>query len=323
MDKNKFKVFDLIEEDLLLVEQVMLEKHPASHPDIETALHHLLSSGGKRVRPAVLILFARMFNASREQAASMAAAIELLHNATLVHDDFIDGALLRRGAPTLNAHWSPGATVLTGDYIFAKAAHLASVSGSIDHMRLFARALMTIVVGEVSQLFPKNGHEMESLYYERIHAKTASLFTLSSEVGARLGTIPEDLIENVRTYGTSIGEAFQIIDDILDFSSEVEKLGKPVGEDLRRGIITLPAIYYFESHGDDQSACTFLSQKELPEPEMDGLISAIQKSDSLSLAYKQARNIANRGIESLSRLPDVPEKDALIDLANYIVDRCN
>ncbi len=323
MDKSKLKAFELIEEELLLVEQVMLEKHPDSHPDIEAALKHLLFAGGKRVRPSVLILFARMFNAPIEQAASMAAAIELLHNATLVHDDFIDGALLRRGIPTLNSHWSPGATVLTGDYIFAKAAHLASVSGDIEQMRLFARALMTIVVGEVSQLFPKNGHKMESLYYERIHAKTASLFTLSSEVGARLGNVPDELVENARTYGCCIGKAFQIIDDIFDFSSEVERLGKPVGEDLRRGIITLPAIYYFESHPEDQAARTFLEQKDLPEPEMNKLINAIQESDALTMAHEQARKFASQGIESLSMLPQVPEKEALIELADYIVDRSN
>lgn len=321
MNKITFKVFQSIEKELALVEETMQQPHQESHPDIEAALQHLLKAGGKRVRPALVILFGRMFDAPLEPMVNMAAAIELLHNATLVHDDFIDESLLRRGLPTLNAHWSPGATVLTGDYIFAKAAHLASEGGTIELMRLFASSLMTIVAGEVSQLFSSNGHSLETIYFKRIHAKTAALFTLSCEIGSRLGSVPDNLLPPIRTFGSNIGNAFQIIDDILDFSASSAALGKPVGGDLRRGIVTLPAIYFFESSPDSPAVRAILDHQDLADPDMNELVNAIRNSDALMRSRERASALVDEGVSAISLLPACQEKDALIELAAFIANR--
>ncbi|MBN1264079.1 MAG: polyprenyl synthetase family protein [Anaerolineales bacterium] len=321
MNKTSINVFNLLESELSLVDRAMRQEYQDTHPDIEAALNHLLDAGGKRVRPTLLILFGKMFDAPLDRSTTMAAAIELLHNATLVHDDFIDGSLLRRGIPTLNAQWSSGATVLTGDYIFAKAAHLASISGSIEHMQLFSKALMTIVVGEVSQLFSVNGQTLESMYYDRIYAKTAALFTLACEVGALLGNASEETVSAVRAYGTAVGCAFQIIDDMLDFSSAADTLGKPVGGDLQRGIITLPAIYYFADFPNQAGVNDILNHKNIPGQTMLDLIEAIRSSDAIERTHARAREFISEGIQALSEFPSGLEKDALIDLAYFVTDR--
>jgi geranylgeranyl pyrophosphate synthase len=321
MNKTSFNVFSIIENELSLVDQAMRQEYNDSHPDIEAALNHLLDAGGKRLRPALLILFGRIFSAPYDRCITMGAAIELLHNATLVHDDFIDGSLLRRGIPTLNSHWSAGATVLTGDYIFAKAAHLASNAGSIEHMQLFSKALMTIVVGEVSQLFSINGQSLESVYYDRIYAKTAALFTLACEIGTTLGNASAEIVEASRAYGTAVGSAFQIIDDMLDFSSAADKLGKPVGGDLLRGIITLPAIYFFKDNPDKPGVDQIIRKKDVSDQTVVELIEAIRSSNAIERTHIRARDFIQEGIQALSILPPSLEKDALVDLAYFVADR--
>ena len=162
-----------IQERLQQVEQVMLSQAEQHHPDLGAALEHLLSSGGKRIRPAVALLTGGMLDGDPDRLVKLGAAIELLHTATLVHDDLIDGALLRRGIVTLNAQWSPAATVLTGDFIFARAAKLAAETDSVPVMRLFAETLATIVNGELTQMFTSRGLASREDYLKRIYAKTA------------------------------------------------------------------------------------------------------------------------------------------------------
>ena len=158
------------------------------HPDLRAALDHLISSGGKRIRPTVTLLIGRILNGDESRLVTLAAAIELLHTATLVHDDLIDGSLLRRGIPTINSKWSPGATVLTGDFMFARAAKLASDTNSIPVMSLFSKTLATIVNGEITQLFSNRCNINREEYYQRIYAKTASLFEASACCAALIST---------------------------------------------------------------------------------------------------------------------------------------
>ena len=236
--------FDLVRPQLLAVETRMRQTTQAHHPALESALEHLLASGGKRIRPTVVLLAGDLLNAPRDRIVTLAAAIEMLHTATLVHDDLIDGALLRRGTPTLNAQWTAGATVLTGDYVFARAAHLAAQTGSLDVMEAFARTLMTIVNGELSQLFRSEGAQTLDDYHERIYAKTASLFELAAHGAAMLASAPAAEAEAMRSFGYNVGLAFQVVDDILDFVGQSTEIGKPVGSDLRHGIITLPVFLF-------------------------------------------------------------------------------
>jgi geranylgeranyl pyrophosphate synthase len=311
-----------VQEKIQEVEDLIRSQTDGYHPDLRLALDHLLSSGGKRIRPALILLTGRMLGASDASLITLAAAIELLHTATLVHDDLIDSALLRRGIPTLNSQWSPGATVLTGDFIFARAAKLAADTNSVEVMKLFAQTLSTIVNGEITQLFSSRCYIDRDKYYSRIYAKTASLFETSTSAAAMISPNQNQSLEAIRDFGHNIGMAFQIVDDILDFTGEQATIGKPVGSDLRQGLITLPTIIYIEDHPDD------LDIKYLPnghwspeESHLDQLIESIRSSNAISSAYFEAETFIRKGITRLQQLQLSEERQALEELAEYIVHR--
>lgn len=310
-----------IQERLLEVDAVMLAQADQHHPDLGAAMEHLLYSGGKRIRPAVALLTGSMLGGDQKRLITLGASIELLHTATLVHDDLIDGSLLRRGITTLNAQWSPAATVLTGDFIFARAAKLAAETDSVPVMRLFAETLATIVNGEITQLFTSKGLASKEDYLQRIHAKTASMFELATAAAALLSPVDEFLVEEVRLFGYDIGMAFQIVDDVLDFTGEQATVGKPVGSDLRQGLITLPALYYFESKPDDPDVSWVLSGKAYSDERMNRLVSSIRNSEAIERSLDEARTYVDCGLEILSRMVACEERDALVDLTNYIVRR--
>ncbi len=290
-------------------------------PDLNAALQHLLSSGGKRVRPAVALLSGRMLHGDWERLVTLSAAIELLHTATLVHDDLIDGSFLRRGIATLNSQWSPAATVLTGDYIFARAARLAAATDSVEVMRLFAETLATIVSGEITQLFSGRGNISRENYNQRIYAKTASMFELAAAAAALLSPVGPELVETMRGYGYSIGMAFQIVDDILDFTGEQATVGKPVASDLRQGLITLPALLYLNDFPDDRDMNQILDGNHIEEVVINRLISNIRESGAIHRALQEAERYVQRGLELLSVFPENSERQALEDLARYFVSR--
>lgn len=299
----------------------MRAQSDGNHPDLGAALDHLLSSGGKRVRPAVALLTGHMLGADPDRLITLAAAIELLHTATLVHDDLIDGALLRRGIPTLNSRWTPAATVLTGDFIFARAAKLAAETDSVEVMRLFAETLTTVVNGEITQMFSARGEIRREDYYQRIYAKTASMFELATCAAAVLSPEPEQNLEAVRSYGFSIGMAFQIVDDVLDFIGEQSTVGKPVASDLRQGLITLPTLNYFESHPDDPDIELILNENHYDEARLSRLVDAIRDSEAIRDALVEAQQFIDRALEALLCLPATIERQALEDLAEYILRR--
>lgn len=299
----------------------MLAQADQHHPDLGVALEHLLSSGGKRVRPAVALLTGSMLGGDLDRLVTLGAAIELLHTATLVHDDLIDGSILRRGITTLNAQWMPAATVLTGDFIFARAAKLAAETNSIPVMHLFAETLATIVNGEITQLFSSRGLVSKDDYLQRIHAKTASMFELATAAAALLSPVDHVMVEDFRTFGYDIGMAFQIVDDVLDFTGEQATVGKPVGSDLRQGLITLPALYYFEADQNDPDLEWLISGSRSTDDRMERLINSIRSSGAIEQSLQQARHYVDCGLEILQKLPESEERMALEDLANYIVRR--
>jgi geranylgeranyl pyrophosphate synthase len=313
--------FALVQEDLVRVEELMRSQADERQPDLNAALQHLLSSGGKRVRPAVALLSGRMLHGDWERLVTLSAAIELLHTATLVHDDLIDGSFLRRGIATLNSQWSPAATVLTGDYIFARAARLAAATDSVEVMRLFAETLATIVSGEITQLFSGRGNISRENYNQRIYAKTASMFELAAAAAALLSPVGPELVETMRGYGYSIGMAFQIVDDILDFTGEQATVGKPVASDLRQGLITLPALLYLNDFPDDRDMNQILDGNHIEEVVINRLISNIRESGAIHRALQEAERYVQRGLELLSVFPENSERQALEDLARYFVSR--
>lgn len=322
IDLTTVNFFTPVQELIPLVEARMRDQSRGHHVDLQAAMEHLLDAGGKRVRPIVCLLSGGMLGAGRERNITLAAAVELLHTATLVHDDMIDGALLRRGIPTLNASWSPAATILTGDFIFARAAKLAAETNSIEVMNLFAKTLSTIVNGEITQMFNGKGVASRENYFERIYAKTASMFELASSAPVFLAGFGEETYEGLRTYGYEIGMAFQIMDDILDFVSHESNLGKPVASDLRNGLVTLPALCHMELAAAQADALLALANGQLrQEAEIDELISSIRESGAIEMALDEASAFVERGLQALEGMPMGLERSGLEALARYVVSR--
>ena len=292
-----------------------------SHPDLRAALEHLLAAGGKRIRPTLGLLVGNMLGAPLEKLVTLGAAVELLHTATLVHDDLIDGSLLRRGMATLNARWSPPATVLTGDYLFARAAKLAAEADHLPLMKLFSETLATIVNGELTQMFTSRGLINRENYYKRIYAKTASLFEMTSRSAAMVSPASEETAEAMRDFGYQIGMAFQIVDDILDFTGDQNAVGKPLGSDLLNGLVTLPAIYYAEANPEDVDVVSLPNGGWTNNDNMTRLVDNIRASDASKKAMREAEQHVERALACLDSMEPCAERDALENLAKYIVDR--
>ncbi|MBM3125091.1 MAG: polyprenyl synthetase family protein [Chloroflexi bacterium] len=310
-----------IHQEIKLIEERMRSQAEESHPDLRAALDHLLAAGGKRVRPTLCLLVGNMLGAPLEKLICLGAAVELLHTATLVHDDLIDGALLRRGMPTLNARWSPPATVLTGDFLFARAAKLAAETNHLPLMKLFSETLATIVNGELTQMFGSRGLISRDNYYKRIYAKTASLFEMTSKASAMVSPTDEFTVETMRDFGYQLGMAFQIVDDILDFSGEQSAVGKPLGSDLLNGLITLPAIYFAEHNPEDPDVASLPNGGWTNVENMARLVDNIRASSCTKKAMIEAEGHIERALSMLESLEPCPERDALESLAKYIIDR--
>lgn len=302
-----------IQSGIEAVEKLMLTQADDYNGDLKSALSILLSSGGKRIRPRIILLLGNILKVNEETLITLASAIELLHTATLVHDDLIDGALLRRGVATLNSKWSAAATVLTGDFIFASAAYLAAKTNSIDVMKVFSTTLMTIVNGEVNQLFNSRCNTSKSDYYQRIYAKTASLFETSTHTTSILSSVSELDRDRMRRFGYELGMAFQIVDDVLDYSGSQAVVGKPVGGDLRQGLVTLPLLYFLVSNPQNEAVKELLLGNCIENDEtITSLIQAIISSSAIEQSLIEAEQFAKRALDLIADLPASPYKDELI-----------
>jgi len=314
--------FTSVQDQLRFVEgRIREQAGEEHHPDLRSALGHLLASGGKRIRPTLGLLVGNMLGAPEEKLITLGASVELLHTATLVHDDLIDGALLRRGMPTLNARWSPAATVLTGDFLFARAAKLAAETDHLPLMKLFAETLATIVNGELTHMFSARGVIERENYYQRIYAKTASLFEMASLAAAMVATEEEEMRGSMKIFGYEVGMAFQIVDDILDFTGEESAVGKPIGSDLLNGLVTLPAIYYAEANPNNEDILSLPKGGWNDTDRVQRLVDNIRQSEAIRQSMSEARQAVDRALKSLSDAPISPEREALENLAKFIVDR--
>jgi geranylgeranyl pyrophosphate synthase len=320
-DLNAVTFLSPVQEEIKLVEERMRTQADNTHSDLRAALEHLLAAGGKRIRPTISLLVGNMLGAPLDKLITLGAAVELLHTATLVHDDLIDGSLLRRGMATLNARWSPPATVLTGDFLFARAAITAAETDHLPLMKLFSETLATIVNGELTQMFTSRGLISRDNYYKRIYAKTASLFEMTSRAAAMVSPVDETVTESMRDFGYQIGMAFQIVDDILDFNGEQAAVGKPLGSDLHNGLVTLPAIYYAEANPNDPDILSLPNGGWTNTENMTRLVANIRASDSSKQAMREAEQHVERALARLSAMEPCAEREALENLARYIVDR--
>ncbi|HEX8229571.1 MAG TPA: polyprenyl synthetase family protein [Chloroflexia bacterium] len=310
--------------DIAGIDNLLRSISTLDNPLLNDMIEAIIAAGGKRLRPAILFMAARFNDYALERLLPMSAAIELLHTATLIHDDTIDEALVRRGLPTLNSLMDPGTTVLVGDYIFAKSAVLSTMGGKQRATRIFAESLVTICEGEIEQKFSTH-HVPRSIeqYYRRIYSKTAVLFAAAGELGAVLSDAPEEHVQSLRQYGKQVGMAFQIVDDILDFRSTTQQLGKPAGGDLRQGTVTLPTMYYLEtaSEAGREIVTRVIETEERTESLVEQAISLVNESGAVERAHSDAVRYVDEAKAALTMLPDVPIKQSLLDLADFVVKR--
>lgn len=312
---------DSIQQDLMKVEEHMLAQFMGNTSDLAGVITNLITNTGKRIRPTLTFLFGEMLETDKARTLDLAAAVEMLHTATLVHDDLLDGAELRRGATTINASWSPAAAVLAGDFVFAVAAKLAADTRSTAVMEMFATTLATIVNGEISYMFRNGSGPDRNAYYHWIEAKTASMFELATGSVALLSDADERIVGSSRQYGQSLGMAFQIVDDVLDFTGEQAILGKPVGHDLRQGVITLPVFHYLEICPDDPNLQAVISRNGHNELMINQLITSIQNSPAIESSLAEANRFVEQSLDALCELPDTPARKILEDMAINSVNR--
>jgi len=312
-----------VQKEMPRVEESIQTIARVEFPLLALILGEILKHTGKRIRPAITLLAGKFNNYDLDLLVPMATAVEVLHTATLIHDDMIDNSLLRRGNPTLNSVWDNGTTVLVGDYLFANSAELVSTTGNVRVMRLFAQTLMTICNGELRQIFSSgNWRETREDYYRRIARKTAGLFSMATESGAVLGGAPEEQVQALKNYGYNLGMAFQVVDDNLDFMGDEAKMGKPVGSDLLQGTLTLPAILFLE-HYPENNPIRRSWENGHEEESLREAIAQIRNSSIIEDSFSTAKDFCNRAMEALRILPNNACRRSLMELTEYVLERKN
>ena len=318
------QVFEPIGDDLREVEREFA-RHVQSQVDvIPTIGNYVKDSGGKRIRPAVLLMAARMAGYTGERAVRYASVIEFIHTATLVHDDIIDESELRRGREAAHTRWGNHLTVLFGDFLYLKSMSLALTHDNLDVVRLLCDVTLRIVEGEIYQL-TKNGvvDLSEEEHFDIVRRKTAYLFAGSAKIGGMLGPTTVAQQDALWDYGFNIGMAFQLVDDLLDFMGEEGVLGKPVGGDLREGKMTLPVIHLLRG-GDgraDELIRKIVRDRDATLDESRELQSLLREARSLDYAHRAAAGFVERAKRALDVFPSVPERDALSFLPDYVLAR--
>lgn len=314
----------LIGPDLEETNRVILAQLNARVDLIPTLGFHLINSGGKRLRPMLTLVTARMFGYTGQAHALLAAVIEFIHTATLLHDDVVDKSGQRRGQETANAIWGSKAPILVGDFLFSRSFQILVEHGSLKILRILADACAVISEGEVMQLVVSNDlATTEEKYLEVVSRKTATLFASAAQIGAVLSERSEEEETCLAHYGLSLGRAFQVVDDALDYASSGETLGKSIGDDFQEGKITLPVIHAYQ-HGSEEERAFWRRSLEEKGRTADGLHHAIQlirSRGSLDYAMQRARQFAAEAKAQLAHLPPSEARDALALLADFSVDR--
>ncbi len=315
-------IYEPIQQDLVQVEDRLKTACEVDFPHLSQLLNYSLRSGGKRVRPALVLLSAKFYRYDLECLLPMAAAIEVLHTATLVHDDAIDDSLVRRGCPTVNKEWGEDKAILLGDYMLAKAEELVADTQNLRVIKLFARTIMTLCSGELNQAFNAfNLEQTRQQYLERIAGKTASLLTLATESGAILSQAPEESVGALKEYGYNLGVAFQIVDDILDFIGTEEEMGKPIGSDLAEGTLTLPAMLLLQRcPGGNPVRRLFQHQGDDGE-NIKLAIEQVRSSSIIPECYQLASDYCAQAHRNLDLLPDNASRRSLMELADFVMAR--
>jgi octaprenyl-diphosphate synthase len=311
-----------IEADLREVDEVIRRRLDSDVVLIRTIGNYIVGSGGKRLRPALVLLAANAFGAEGSAKHELAAVIEFIHTATLLHDDVVDESSLRRGRKTANAEFGNAASVLVGDFLYSRAFQMIVEAGSLRVMKVLADATNVIAEGEVLQLL--NVHDAdtgEEQYLRVIRYKTAKLFEAATQVGAIIGGASADIETALAEYGMHLGTAFQLIDDVLDYSGDLHETGKNLGDDLAEGKPTLPLIYVMGAGNSAEREIVRHAIEHGGKADLEGVVAAIHRVGALDYAREQARVEAASATARLDDLPHSECRESLVQLAQFSVDR--
>ena len=314
----------LVAHDMAKVDEVIADRLSSGVPLVGHVAQYIISAGGKRLRPVILLLTSGALNYQDARKFSLAAVVEFIHTATLLHDDVVDESTLRRGRPTANENFGNPASVLVGDFLYSRAFQMMVDAGSMRIMQVLADATNVIAEGEVLQLMNMHDASLdEEAYLRVIRSKTAKLFEASSRLAAILANASPELEEACAEYGQALGTAFQVIDDVLDYEGNAAEMGKNLGDDLREGKATLPLILAMQRGTPAQKE---LVQKAIETGSVDQLsqvIAIVRETGALDGSRQAAMAEAQRAINAAQHLPDGDYKDALIALASQLLVRKN
>jgi geranylgeranyl pyrophosphate synthase len=321
IDQRAVAIYAPIQARLNQVEERLRGLDDEAIPDLHGLLDYVLSSGGKRVRPALTLLASDFYPHDGEKPIIMSVAIELLHLATLIHDDTVDDSDLRRGKATVSNRWGKHIAVLFGDYVFAASATFVCDTANVRVIRRFSETIMELASGEIIEYFncydPRQARE---LYQDRIYRKTASLFRTAAETGAILGNAPEPQVQALSDYGYNMGMAFQIVDDLLDVQGDAGELGKPVGNDLLQGVLTLPTIMLLERYPKDNPIEALFRERN-QDGHLQRALDMINNSTIVRDCYTEIHGYCARAAQALECLPECDARHSLKNMTDYIWER--
>ncbi len=318
------QLFEPVRDDLEAVEREFARQVQSQVHVIPEIGNYLLKSGGKRVRPAVLLMSARLCGYTGPRAILNAAVVEFIHTATLVHDDIIDDADVRRGRKAVHSEWGNDVTVLAGDFLYIKSMAMALTQDTLDIVRLLCDVTLRMIEGELYQL-TKNGvvELSEEEHFDIIRRKTAHLFGGCAQIGGMLGEVGAEKEQALREYGFSLGIMFQLVDDLLDFTGAAEALGKPVGADLRDGKVTLPLIHLLEHGGPEAGELIrgVVRDRDVTTEDWARIKALLAEHRSIDYAYGRAVEFGEAAKRQLRVFPPSPEREALMALADFVLLR--
>ena len=314
----------VVESDFLAVNDFIVEQLYSEVALVESIGHYIVDAGGKRMRPVLTLLAARSCGIESQKHIPMAAVIELIHTATLLHDDVVDMSTLRRGRPTVNAEWNNPSSVLVGDFIYSRAFQILVQIGNMRIMEIIADTTNKIAEGEVLQLIAKNNPEFSEVsYMQVIESKTAILFQAAAQCGALLGNVEPDIEAALTEFGVRIGTAFQLVDDVLDYAGDAADLGKNIGDDLAEGKPTLPLIYAMENGSGSEKDLIreALKNEQLSGQILQDVIEIVRNSGGLEYTKNQAKTHAQAAQKCLAGLPESQFRHAMEAMVDFSVNR--
>lgn len=322
MQPNASPIHAAVAEDFAAVDRTIIAQLGSRVPLVERIGHYIIESGGKRLRPLLVLLAARSLGYEGERHITLATLIEFMHTSTLLHDDVVDESSMRRGKETANEHWGNAPSVLVGDFLYARSFQMMVEVGSMQVMELLSAATCTIAEGEVLQLTNIGNPDVdEAAYFETIQGKTAMLFEAASHSGAVLAESTDEQQQALRLYGRYLGLAFQLIDDLLDYQGDTQAMGKNVGDDLAEGKPTLPLIYAMTRGTPEQVKLIRKAIRQGGLEQLDAVLAIVNETGALAYTRQRAEEMAGLALSQLDALAPSRYRDSMAKLARLAVDR--